>query len=87
MAPLSPKVLDQLRPMMREVVLSGTATGVAGEGEVAGKTGTAQFGDGTHAHGWFVGYRGDLAFAVLLEDSGESKPAVQVAQSFLSNVP
>ncbi|WP_308015826.1 MULTISPECIES: penicillin-binding transpeptidase domain-containing protein [unclassified Saccharopolyspora] len=86
-APLSPQVLDQLRPMMREVVLSGTATAVAGEGEVAGKTGTAQFGDGTHSHGWFVGYRDDLAFAVLLEDSGESKPAVQVAQSFLSNVP
>ncbi|MFR9731268.1 penicillin-binding transpeptidase domain-containing protein [Saccharopolyspora sp. MS10] len=86
-APLSPKVLDQLRPMMREVVLSGTATGVAGAGEVAGKTGTAQFGDGTHSHGWFVGYRGDLAFAVLLEDAGESKPAVAVARRFLSNVP
>ncbi len=86
-AALSPKTLDQLRPMMRDVVLSGTATGAASAGEVAGKTGTAQFGDGTHAHGWFVGYRGDLAFAVLLEDAGESKPAVQVAQSFLSNTP
>ncbi|GAB2666888.1 penicillin-binding transpeptidase domain-containing protein [Saccharopolyspora gloriosae] len=86
-APLSPKTLEQLRPMMREVVLSGTATGAASAGEVAGKTGTAQFGDGTHSHGWFVGYRGDLAFAVLLEDSGESKPAVQVAESFLSNTP
>lgn len=83
--PLPPQVLDQLRPMMREVVTAGTATAVAGAGEVAGKTGTAQFGDGTHAHGWFVGYRGDLAFAVLLTDAGESKPAVQVAQSFLSN--
>ena len=54
-----PQVLDALRPMMREVVLSGTATALAGRGEVYGKTGTAEFGSNTppDAHGWFMGYR------------------------------
>ena len=50
------------------------------------KTGTAQFGDGSRSHGWFVGYRGDLAFAVLLTDAGSSKPAVQAAHRFLAGI-
>jgi len=81
--PLEPEVLDALRGMMREVVVSGTATGLRDLPDVRGKTGTAQFGDGSHSHGWFVGYRGDLAFAVLLTDAGSSKPAVQAAHRFL----
>ena len=82
--PPSQRTLDQLRPMMREVVTGGTATALGGSGEVYGKTGTAQFGDGTHSHGWFVGYRGDLAFAVLVTDAGASGPAVDVAREFLA---
>ena len=34
-------------------------------------------------HGWFVGYRGDLAFAVLLPGAGSSTPAVQATARFL----
>ena len=60
-APAGPSatVLDQLRPMMRQVVLTGTATALADRGEVYGKTGTAEFGDKTppDSHGWFVGYQ------------------------------
>ncbi|KAA5832524.1 penicillin-binding protein [Saccharopolyspora hirsuta] len=82
--PPSPQSLDQLRQMMREVVTAGTATALAGSGEVRGKTGTAQFGDGTHSHGWFVGYRDDVAFAVLVTDAGSSGPAVEAARRFLS---
>ena len=81
--PVPGPVLDSLRQMMRAVVTQGTATGLAGIPDVAGKTGTAQFGDGTHSHGWFAGYRGDLAFAVLLVDAGSSTPAVNVANAFL----
>ena len=84
--PLKPEVLDTLRGMMREVVLSGTATGLRDLADVRGKTGTAQYGDGTHSHGWFVGYAGDLAFAVLLTDAGSSKPAVQAAHRFLTGI-
>jgi cell division protein FtsI/penicillin-binding protein 2 len=83
-------VLDALRPMMRQVVLSGTATALGDRGEVHGKTGTAEFGDATppEAHGWFMGYRlggagGDIAFAVLVEGGGSSSVAVGVTDTFL----
>jgi cell division protein FtsI/penicillin-binding protein 2 len=84
------QVLDALRPMMREVVLSGTAKALAGRGEVYGKTGTAEFGSNTppDAHGWFMGYRlggaqGDIAFAVLVEGGQSSSTAVAVTNAFL----
>ncbi|HET9139411.1 penicillin-binding transpeptidase domain-containing protein [Actinophytocola sp.] len=79
-------VLDQLRGMMREVVTAGTGRGLSGRGAVFGKTGTAQFGDGSAAHGWFTGYRGDLAWAVLVEEAGSSGPAVAVSSAFLGAV-
>ncbi|MBB2504661.1 penicillin-binding transpeptidase domain-containing protein [Amycolatopsis echigonensis] len=81
--PPSASVLSALRGMMREVVTGGTATGLSHSGSVFGKTGTAQFGDGAEAHGWFVGYRGDLAFAVFLEGANDSKPAVSLGAKFL----
>ncbi|TCK25392.1 penicillin-binding transpeptidase domain-containing protein [Pseudonocardia endophytica] len=83
-------ILDKLRPMMRAVVTQGTATAAAGQGDVFGKTGTAEFagpGGENRAHGWFVGYRGDMAFAVLIVDGGSSGPAVQLASSFLGGAP
>jgi cell division protein FtsI/penicillin-binding protein 2 len=86
-------VLDALRPMMREVVLSGTAKALAGRGEVYGKTGTAEFGSNTppDAHGWFMGYRlggqqGDVAFAVLVEGGRSSSTAVAVTDAFLAGL-
>ncbi|SDB98031.1 Cell division protein FtsI/penicillin-binding protein 2 [Geodermatophilus telluris] len=91
-APAGPgqAVLDQLRPMMRQVVLSGTATALAARGEVYGKTGTAEFGGNTppDSHGWFVGYQlggpqGDVAFAVLVEAGQSSRAAVGVTDAFL----
>ncbi|MGY1713588.1 penicillin-binding transpeptidase domain-containing protein [Geodermatophilus sp. SYSU D01106] len=94
-APAGPgqAVLDQLRPMMRQVVLSGTATALADRGEVYGKTGTAEYGTNTppDSHGWFVGYRlggaqGDIAFAVLVEGGQSSSAAVAVTDAFLGAV-
>src|SRR5690606_6206462 len=81
-----PAQLEQLRTMMRAVVTEGTATSLAGLGEVYGKTGTAEFTADGRAHGWFMGYRGDVAFAVLVVDAGSAAPAVQVAQRFLSAI-
>ncbi|SDX87067.1 Cell division protein FtsI/penicillin-binding protein 2 [Geodermatophilus africanus] len=88
-----PAVLEALRPMMREVVLSGTANGLADRGEVYGKTGTAEFGGNTppDAHGWFMGYQlggpqGDLAFAVLVETGQSSSVAVDVTDVFLGGL-
>ncbi|MGW4113439.1 penicillin-binding transpeptidase domain-containing protein [Actinosynnema sp. NPDC004786] len=76
-------VAGALRSMMGEVVTGGTARDLAGYGAVRGKTGTAQFGDGTQAHGWFIGYRGDLAFSVLVVNGGSSKVAVAATGTFL----
>lgn len=59
-----------LRELMRSVVLRGTGTALAGvPGEVAGKSGTAEFGGGDPppTHAWFIAYRGDLALSVLVE--------------------
>ncbi len=85
---LSAAILNTLRPMMRAVVTSGTAAGVGFGPGVYGKTGTAQYGNGSHSHGWFIGYRGDLAFAVLVEGGGfGANSAGPVANSFLQKVP
>ncbi|WP_436500882.1 penicillin-binding transpeptidase domain-containing protein [Actinokineospora sp. HUAS TT18] len=78
--------ISALRSMMREVVTSGTGKSLAKYGAVSGKTGTAQFGDGSQAHGWFTGYRGDVAFAVLVEGAGSSEPAVAVTGRFLAGL-
>jgi len=65
-------VADQIRPMMRAVVETGTApiAKQAKGGQVYGKTGTAEFGageGGTGTHAWFVGYQEKVAFAVFVE--------------------
>jgi hypothetical protein len=83
----APAVLEALRPLMRAVVTEGSATALAGLGEVHGKTGTAEFTADGRAHGWFVGYRGDVALAVLVVDGATSAPAVEVARQFLAATP
>lgn len=83
-----PAVLEQVRLMMRAVVTEeGTAPQLRGSGEVFGKTGSAEFTDDGRAHGWFMGYRGDVAFAVLVVEGFTSTPAVEAAARFLGAVP
>ncbi|HEU4426942.1 MAG TPA: penicillin-binding transpeptidase domain-containing protein [Pilimelia sp.] len=76
-----------LRTMMREVVTAGTATPLADVpgGAVYGKTGTAEYdGNPAHTHAWFVGWQGDVAFAVFVEKGGSSAAtAVPIAERFL----
>ncbi|GAA1240174.1 penicillin-binding transpeptidase domain-containing protein [Prauserella halophila] len=89
--PLSGDVLRPLRRMMREVVTDGTARALRELPGVLGKTGTAQYGDGSNSHGWFAGYGDDgtlddVAFATLLTGAGSSKPAVDVTRDFLSGL-
>jgi len=75
-------VLQPLRQMMREVVTGGTAKQLAGIPGLAGKTGTAEAGGGT-AHGWFVGYQNNVAFAVFVENAGSSQSALNATAAFL----
>ncbi len=63
----------ELNAMMQRVVNSGTATAAALEGvQVAGKTGTAEKGDGTNL-AWFIGFAPaedpQVAIAVVIEDT------------------
>ncbi|MBX9638970.1 MAG: penicillin-binding transpeptidase domain-containing protein, partial [Mycobacteriaceae bacterium] len=83
--PITPKMIDALRPMMRLVVTSGTATDIAGCGEVFGKTGEAEFPGGSHS--WFAGYRGDMAFASLIIGGGSSEYAVRMTKMMFDSLP
>jgi cell division protein FtsI/penicillin-binding protein 2 len=90
-APLDPQIVATLRMLMAEVVSSGTGTAAAVPGQqIYGKTGTAEFGSGNPppTHAWFIGFRGDLAFAVLIEGGGVGGVvAAPLAARFLRAVP
>ncbi|SNT07811.1 Cell division protein FtsI/penicillin-binding protein 2 [Asanoa hainanensis] len=86
-AALKAEALGPLKSMMRQVVTSGTATALKDVpgGAVSGKTGTAEFDDNpAHTHAWFVGWQGDIAFAVFVENGGGSgTTAVPAAERFI----
>lgn len=90
-AALDPAVVASLQALMREVVVTGTGKAAAAPGApVSGKTGTAEFGTkppyATHA--WFVGFRGDLAIAVLVVGGGVGgQVAAPIAGAFFKAVP
>jgi len=81
--------LAVLREGMRQAVADGTArTGAAKDVAVAGKTGTAEFGErrpnGTYLeHGWFTGYapfsNPEIAVVVFLEQGNGAANAAPVA--------
>ncbi|MCV7379596.1 penicillin-binding protein [Mycobacterium alsense] len=84
--PISPKMVDALRPMMRLVVTNGTAKEISSCcGEIYGKTGEAEFPGGSHS--WFAGYRGDLAFAALIVGGGSSEYAVRMTKVMFESLP
>nr|WP_051048150.1 penicillin-binding transpeptidase domain-containing protein [Rhodococcus sp. AW25M09] len=83
--PIEPAMVDGLRGMMRSVVTSGTAERIADQGEVYGKTGEAEVEGGSHS--WFVGYRGDIAFATLVVRGGSSDNAVAVTREMFEQLP
>jgi cell division protein FtsI/penicillin-binding protein 2 len=85
-APIPREIVDGLRVMMRETVTQGTAKALGDQGQLFGKTGTAEENP-VGTHGWFVGFRGDLAFATLVVGAGSSGPALDVSGRFLSALP
>jgi cell division protein FtsI/penicillin-binding protein 2 len=79
-----------LQQLTRAVVTEGSGTAVAGVPgpDVHGKTGTAEYGDDDppRTHAWFIGYQGDLAFAVLVAETRDSfggRVAAPIAADFL----
>ena len=80
--PLDASALTSLRALMRAAVTSGSAHGADVPGPpVYGQTALVEAGSGRSARwqSWFVGYRGDVAFAVL-----ESGPSAQLSASLLA---
>lgn len=84
---LDARVVSELRTLMRAVVTSGTGTAANLPGPpVFGKTGTAEFGSGSPppTDAWFIGFRGDLAFAVVVQGGGVGGTvAAPIAAKFL----
>ncbi|MBO0869538.1 MAG: penicillin-binding protein [Micromonosporaceae bacterium] len=87
---LKPATVAALKQMMREVVTGGTATKVKSVpgAPIYGKTGTAEYDNNpAHTHSWFIGFRGDIAFAVFVENGGlSSTKAVPIAGAFFRNL-
>lgn len=84
---LKPESVTALRTMMREVVTAGTASALRDVpgGPVHGKTGTAEYDNNpANTHSWFIGWQGDIAFAVFVERGGSSTAsAVPISERFL----
>ena len=74
-----------LGELMKEVVSSGTASALYGQGyTAAGKTGSAEYDEQGNSHSWFIGYSNvddpDLVVAVIVEGGGTgSEAAVPIA--------
>jgi len=86
---IKPENIEVVQKGMRQAVLSGSAVALASlPVEIAGKTGTAQFGNRGETHAWFVGYapydQPEIAIIVLVEAGGEGyAAAVPVAKEVL----
>ena len=86
-SPLPAATVAALRTFMRTTVTGGTARVLAANGAVAAKTGTAEVvaNGKVVTNAWMAGYRGDVAFAVIVEggESG-SHTAGPILKNFLS---
>ncbi|MBA2444832.1 MAG: penicillin-binding protein [Nocardioidaceae bacterium] len=89
--PLDPDLLSDLQQMMRLTVTDGTGSSVDLPGlPVHAKTGTAEYDEGGQlgTNAWMIGYRGDLAFAVLVENgSSGAQDAGPVVKRVLQGLP
>jgi cell division protein FtsI/penicillin-binding protein 2 len=86
-AAVSAQVLTALRGLMRGAM--GTSSNKIADigGDVYGQVGSAPFGSRHQLRiNWFVGYQGDVAFAVVELSKSASAPAAPLAGSFLRNL-
>lgn len=85
-----PASIAVVQDALRATVTEGSARSLASfPVEVAAKTGTAQFGDGTTTHAWFTAYAPfqdpEIAIAVIVEGGGEgSSNALPIARDMLT---
>jgi cell division protein FtsI/penicillin-binding protein 2 len=71
-SPLPGAITSGLQLMMGHVAASGTAAGTGLPAGAHAKTGTAQYeaGGKLKLDAWLMGYDGDIAFAIVVQDSG-----------------
>jgi membrane peptidoglycan carboxypeptidase len=89
-APFAAGTLASLRGLMRDAVRSGAARRASVSGQlVYGQVGTALLTSGRHQKWatWFVGYRGDIAFAAVEFTASSQVSAAPLAASFLRSAP
>lgn len=87
---LSESQAKTMQELMRDVVESGTASGLKGQSYTAsGKTGSAEINSAKDTHAWFVGFaskedsgKPDIAIVVIAEKAGTGgKYAVPIAKA------
>jgi cell division protein FtsI/penicillin-binding protein 2 len=89
-APYSTEVIGQLKHLMWTTVKSGAARAASLPGAALfGQVGTARLAGHSNLRAiWFVGFRGSVAFAVVVfSPSPAFQPAVQVARQFAAALP
>lgn len=89
-APIPPDVDNTLHTFMAGVTVPGGTAGAAGlPAGTYGKTGTAEYGTGPTlpTHAWFIGFRGDLAFAVYVDNGVGGTAAAPLAAALLNGLP
>jgi cell division protein FtsI/penicillin-binding protein 2 len=83
-------VVTDLHQMMAQVVATGTAAGQGLPGGTYAKTGTAEYGTGKplKIDAWLMGFKGNVAFAVLVvNSSGNGGPTDgPIAAKFLNHM-
>jgi len=89
--PLDAKAIGELRQLMRLVVTDGTGVALKSVpgAAVFGKTGTAEYGSKSPpaTRAWFVGWQGNVAFAVLVEEGKSGGTvAAPIARAFLETL-
>ena len=87
---LPQNVVTDLHQMMAQVVATGTAAGQGLPGGTDAKTGTAEYGTGKplKIDAWLMGFKGNVAFAVLVTNSsGNGGPTDgPIAAKFLDHL-
>jgi cell division protein FtsI/penicillin-binding protein 2 len=82
----SPQVLNDLRALMRGAMKTSPNQVADVGGTVSGQSGSAPFGSGQQHIDWFVGYQGNVAFAVVELANSASASAAPLAGSFLQKL-
>jgi cell division protein FtsI/penicillin-binding protein 2 len=85
----SDQVLTALRGLMQSAMQTPQNRVANVGGDVFGQTGSAQFESGNLRSNWFVGYQGDIAFAVVQLSNPATAPnasAIPLTASFLTDL-